>query len=518
MSTIEIQLRHLSMLEACNIRWSTKEILRRASLTPDVDERKLRHPMVAPNFDYRSLHHPMVTPSINDRSSHHSLVTPTCENRATVTPSVSHKSLPLHGGRQKCYSDASNAASLLDENLRDSNVGLALCKLLRQQGAPDVDLDVFSGDPLDFKYFMSTFEEVVENKIKDLKGRLTRLIKYTRGEAKDLVKHCIHRDGDACYSYAKELLEKRYGDPYRILAAYRKELSAWKQIKYGDSSAYRKFYSFLIKCNSLVEGKYWNNLDSADNLCTLVYKLPGNSRERWNRRALNIRSKTLREPRLNDFISFVDEETILVSDPLFSKEALEGGQRILDQLKVKSVNVLSKKSCFICNKSHVVEDCERLKRAEMKERIKLISTSRLCFGCLGKNHLIKDCKRRKSCSVCKEDHPTILHGFRKKKDEDKDNKKKKDEESTENSEDNTTINNGCTEVISCNSMKRFVGMSIVSVELSHPSSQSVIRTFALLDNCSEGTFVLNEVLEQLNVRGRETKITVKTMNNQTTEK
>ena len=40
---------------------------------------------------------------------------------------------------------------------------------------------------------MEIFKEVVEKRREDPRGRLTRLIKYTTGEAKDLIKHCIQQ-------------------------------------------------------------------------------------------------------------------------------------------------------------------------------------------------------------------------------------------------------------------------------------------------------------------------------------
>ena len=48
-----------------------------------------------------------------------------------------------------------------------------LCKLIQQQGAPVVDIDNFSGDPLEYHYFMEVFKEVVEKRIKDPRGRPT---------------------------------------------------------------------------------------------------------------------------------------------------------------------------------------------------------------------------------------------------------------------------------------------------------------------------------------------------------
>ena len=50
------------------------------------------------------------------------------------------------------------------EGNQEDMVGM-MSKLLRQQAAPDVDINIFSGDPVDNHYFIAVFEEVVEKKI-----------------------------------------------------------------------------------------------------------------------------------------------------------------------------------------------------------------------------------------------------------------------------------------------------------------------------------------------------------------
>ena len=67
----------------------------------------------------------------------------------------------------------------------------ALCTLLKQQGAPEVNLEPFDGNALNFHNFIAMFKEVVEKKIDDQRGRLTRLIQFTTGEAKETIRHCI---------------------------------------------------------------------------------------------------------------------------------------------------------------------------------------------------------------------------------------------------------------------------------------------------------------------------------------
>ena len=56
-------------------------------------------------------------------------------------------------------------------------MGKRLCQLVKQQSAPTVDIEEFNGNPLQYSYFRSMFREVVEKKIADPQGRLSRLIK-----------------------------------------------------------------------------------------------------------------------------------------------------------------------------------------------------------------------------------------------------------------------------------------------------------------------------------------------------
>ena len=56
-----------------------------------------------------------------------------------------------------------------------------MCKVFSQQSATNVDIDVLDGSSLEFNYVMSMFEELVERKVVNPRGRLTRLINYTKG-------------------------------------------------------------------------------------------------------------------------------------------------------------------------------------------------------------------------------------------------------------------------------------------------------------------------------------------------
>ena len=74
-----------------------------------------------------------------------------------------------------------------DDNKNEIDTNEILCRLMKQQSAPEVDIDSFDGNLLNYRYFMAIFKEVVENRIDDPRGRLIRLIKCTKVEAKEPV-------------------------------------------------------------------------------------------------------------------------------------------------------------------------------------------------------------------------------------------------------------------------------------------------------------------------------------------
>ena len=264
-----------------------------------------------------------------------------------------------------------------------------LCKLLKVQSALDMDMECFDGNVLEYLYFMALFREVVESKIEDPRCRLTRLIKYTVGNTRDLIEYCIQLPSIEGFTQAKYLLEKIYGNPHRTLASYRKEVKHWPKIRFGDSRGFRKFHSFLLKCRSVAANQRWNTLNSPDILYMMASKLHGGLTERWKREVSKIRRHHRREPDLEDFIMYIEEETMLMSDPLFFWEALLElnivKERPARRNKVKGFLTVSDEKtaaddkndkkpphCPLCNSSHDLDECRNFNEMEVEGRSKLL--------------------------------------------------------------------------------------------------------------------------------------------------
>ena len=98
-----------------------------------------------------------------------------------------------------------------------------------------------------------------------------------------------------------------------------------------------------------------------------------------------------------------------------------------------------------------------------------------------------------SGKICKEKHPTGLHGFKPKKEGVKQDN---------GNGDNKQITTTCTDVQSLSyASTKFrsdvISMDVVPVQIHHPDSKKVLDTYAMLDKCNQGTFVKKEIIEAL---------------------
>ena len=131
-------------------------------------------------------------------------------------------------------------------------------------------------------------------------------------------------------------------------------------------------------------------LDSPDIIWMLLSKLSGSARDKWSRNVLIIHRKNKTEPDLTDFIHFVNDETLIVSDPIFSKEAVEqysDKKTNSRRTKVSSfatkddgkVHVEEKSpDCICCSEDHILDRCNAFMNQTLKERIKFLARKKNC--------------------------------------------------------------------------------------------------------------------------------------------
>ena len=410
-------------------------------------------------------------------------------------------------------------------------VAKLLAETQNQSRLPLPEPGIFDGDLLQYPVWVKAFETLIEGRAVRPSERLHFLGRYVKGGAKEVVDSFLLLDSEDAYDKAKEMLKKRFGDPFAVAATCRKKLESWPKIHPNDSTALRKYSDFLVQCQKLMEkiGSLRVLNDDHENR-KLVTKLPKWASNRWSRLAFNWKEENEVFPPFSEFVKFVVKEADIVCDPVLSSPPLneeDSNRTISERNKDKKPRFprrprdanafttssneeksgpaetkppLAVKSCFYCKKSHDIDACPEFVKRTINERKEFASAKGLCFGCLQHGHLSKDCKERKRCSVCKRQHPTPLHGdFRKR------------EENTRDKGDPNQMPNSAACFMNGQSRSQANSM-IVPVWLSHASNPRTERlVYALLDDQSDTTFVADNVLNHLDVSGPETNLLLSTM-------
>ena len=124
-----------------------------------------------------------------------------------------------------------------------------------------------------------------------------------------------------------------------------------------------------------------------------------------------------------DISRFVNEETILVNDPVFSREAIQEyvmhpQKKLNKHKKIGNFATHSTKEvftiCLLCEGKHNLDDHKSFKENDLQERSRFLFEQKLCYGCLSptsSSHNTRNSKISKEWKVWKKMHPTSLHGF-----------------------------------------------------------------------------------------------------------
>ena len=310
-------------------------------------------------------------------------------------------------------------------------VAKLLAETQNQSRLPLPEPGIFDGDLLQYPVWLKAFETLIEGRAVRPSERLHFLGNYVKGEAKEVVDSFLLLDSEDAYDKAKEMLKKRFGDPFAVAATCRKKLESWPKIHPHDNTALRKYSDFLVQCQKLMEkiGSLRVLNDDHENR-KLVSKLPKWASNRWNRFAFNWEEENKVFPPFSEFVKFVVKEADIVCDPVLSyppPNEVDSGRTMSERNRdekprfprrphdanafttssneekngtAESRPPLAVKSCFYCKKPHDLDTCPEFVKKTIRERKEFASAKGLCFGCLQHGHLSKDCKERKRCRVC----------------------------------------------------------------------------------------------------------------------
>ena len=81
---------------------------------------------------------------------------------------------------------------------------------------PQPDVPKFKGDPTEDNKFIMVFDSRIVTNTSSDSDRLYYLEQQLCGDAKDLIEGCLYMNPQQGYNEARKLLQKEYGDPFKI--------------------------------------------------------------------------------------------------------------------------------------------------------------------------------------------------------------------------------------------------------------------------------------------------------------
>ena len=100
---------------------------------------------------------------------------------------------------------------------------------------PQPTITKFKGDPIEYNTFIMAFDARIRTKASTSSDLLYYLNLHLDDEPADLIQGCLRMSPDEGYSEARRLLQREYGDPYKISTSYLNKILQWSPVRFDDS-------------------------------------------------------------------------------------------------------------------------------------------------------------------------------------------------------------------------------------------------------------------------------------------
>ena len=326
--------------------------------------------------------------------------------------------------------DYEDAESPNDANGNDSSTNEArppsedtrslLKEIVRYQATsrlPCHEPRVFDGDVADFRTFMLSFNRIIERVCDNDDDKYFYLLKYTKGEAHDLVNSCFSKNLTKSFERAKLTLENQYGNQYKLAQLILDKIMNWKPIRNENPAELKAFSSYLTSCYNMMDGmtslNQLNSLrDIREIMMVLPYELRKSFRSMGQKRISNGHNVVFK-----DIVDFVRREAETASIPVLgniqdnrNRGSLRGSDRSFLAGEPSFQQEKMVPFCGYCKKQrHTINVCNLFLEKTLPKRVDIVKSLNLCYGCLSSGHQSRNCRNRLECSKCRGNHPTCLH-------------------------------------------------------------------------------------------------------------
>ena len=223
----------------------------------------------------------------------------------------------------------------------------------------------------------------------------------------------------------------------------------------------------------------------------------------------------------------MNDENLIISDSVFCKEAVEQyidkktkSRRVATYIsgsKEKFGDLVVRSPCINCRENHQLDGYLKFMDMALKDIINFLSKKKYCFGCLPAmkpKHNAKTCDKRLNCRTCSGGHPTAMHGYVPKRKGDAQD----DQRSNEN---DGSVTNSFADLKTLSAVEKHqtkvISMCSVPVKVRAAAQGKDVLTYAMLDNCSQGSFIHEALVKKMQATGRKATMNLKTLNGERSE-
>ena len=371
-------------------------------------------------------------------------------------------------------------------------------EILHALHLPKVEIPVYDGKAKEYQSFITIFDELVDSKVSDPQVKLTRLVQYLEGPARDAVSQCIIIGGSSGYVQARKILEDRFGSAHLIAQTLLHDL---KEGKPAIRPQELRQLADEIQTASAILRKHgmFNEIDTQSSILAILRRCSNYVKQRWRKKALETRQNTGLYPDFTKFSEFMVQIARDSCDPLYgflNHDSASVGKKPARAScnQTTSGNVGKTKVCRMCRKEHFIWECSLFKGMTVSDRYQFIKANRLCFNCLGYSHMSRDCASPRRCKAqgCGQKHHTLIHGY-----------------NSQNLGSNRTAAPGVIrDAINTNLCDNgdTVFLPILPVKIGN------INTGVLLDSGSTTSLISRSLVDRLGLQGREISCSLGTVN------
>jgi hypothetical protein len=263
-------------------------------------------------------------------------------------------------------------------------------ELMKKMCLPTSKPPVFSGNILAYPKWMLAFDALIDDEAVNPAHKLYYLGEYTSGQAQKMIDGLLGLQSDDAYKRARQILQERFGDPYKIYQAYNERLKSWPVC--SKASELQEFSDFLVTVQETMKTvKHLKDFATFSAIQDLVVRLPPYYSKKWLQNAKAVELGKGKYD-FNNLVDFVQKAAKDATHPVFPHEVLLSKRKeLLKDKKQEDKNSYHKRKfgsfntskynessghrdkntnelmCPACRKPHKLENCDIFIKKSVKE-------------------------------------------------------------------------------------------------------------------------------------------------------